>query len=253
LTDSYKFASRVSPHSEQTGEAQRIAAEYARRSRNVPTDRYLHTAPGALFVKQSTERALATALAKEGMLPLTDRWILDIGCGDGTWLLAFEAFGAERGHLAGVDLLEDRVAHARGRLSGHRAADLRTSDASRLPWRDDSFDIVFQCMMLSSVGDAEMRRAVATEAARVLRPNGRIISYDFWIDNPRNQRVRSVGRRELGRLFPGFEICARRAVIAPPVARVVAPVSWTAAELLQASTLLNSQLIASLRKIDSRS
>lgn len=248
MVDESRPESPVPPPPDHAEEAARIATEYARRSREIPADRYQLTSAGPMFVRQATERAVVRALAATGMLPLAGRRVLEIGCGDGTWLLAFEAWGADRERLAGIDLLDDRVERARDRLSGPRAADLHTGNATRLPWHGGSFDIVFQSMMLSSIVDSRMRRAVAAEAVRVLGPDGRVISYDFCVDSPLNPRVRSVRRSELLRLFPGFEVHTRRAVIAPPVARRLAPISWTAAALVQATTLLNTQMVATLRQ-----
>ncbi|MDX6698512.1 MAG: hypothetical protein QOE65_1909 [Solirubrobacteraceae bacterium] len=233
------------PADPHAGEAARIAREYTRRAAEIPAARYALTSPGPLFVRQATERAVVRALGGAGLLPLESRRVLEVGCGDGAWLLAFEAWGAARARLAGIDLLEGRVDRARERLAG---AELRAGDATRLPWPDGRFDVVFQSMMLSSIADAGMRRAVAAESARVLAPGGSIVSYDFCVDNPRNRRVRAVTRAELRRLFPGFEVRGRRAVLAPPVARRLAGLSWTAATLLQATTLANTQLVAVLRR-----
>jgi len=234
--------------SDHSAEAERITAEYARRTSEVPADRYRLTSPGPLFVRQSAERAVIRAVSGGGVLPLAGQRVLELGCGEGDWLLAFEAWGARREDLAGVDLLEDRVSRARDRLGGPRAADLQATDATSLPWPDGRFDIVFQSMMLSSIVDPQMRWAVAAEATRVLAPGGRVISYDFCVDNPANRRVRAVRARELRRLFHAFELRGRRAVMAPPLARRLAPISWTGATLLQATALLNTQMVAILRR-----
>ena len=234
-------------------EAALIAAEYERRQREVPAERYSVTTPGALFVRQATERSVVHALKRIAAFPLRARSILDIGCGDGGWLLTFESFGAQRQNLAGIDLIEDRAETAKARLSGPMSADVRSGDASCLPWADDSFDVVFQSMVLSSIDDFDMRSAIAAEAIRVVRPGGCIISFDFWIDNPLNPRVRGVSLRHLRLLFPGFDVHARRAVLAPPIARKLARISWSATELIQATKLLNAQLTATVRRAGSPS
>ena len=159
-------------------------------------------------------------LRSAGLLPLAGRRVLDVGCGSGQGLADFETWGASRDHLAGIDLLPDRVAAASARLAG---ADLRVGDASALPWEPGSFDVVFQGTMFSSILDASMKAAVAREMTRVLAPGGAIAWYDFFVDNPRNRAVRGIGRRELASLFPGFELRLRRVTLAPPLARRVAP------------------------------
>ena len=57
--------------------------------------------------------------------------ILEVGCGRGARLLDFERWGAKRGHLAGIDLIESFVEAARARVPG---ADVRQGDAAGLPW-----------------------------------------------------------------------------------------------------------------------
>jgi SAM-dependent methyltransferase len=57
---------------------------------------------------------------------------------------------------------------------GARVA-VQQADAARLPYRDDTFDLVFAFAMLHHVGD--WPRAVR-EALRVLRPGGTFVGYD---------------------------------------------------------------------------
>jgi ubiquinone/menaquinone biosynthesis C-methylase UbiE len=225
-------------------EARAIATEFARRDADGTTARYDRTRPEVLFEWQTVVRELVAALGAAGMTPLRDRALLDVGCGSGVWLAEFESCGAAREALAGIDVSAPRIAAARERLPG---ADIRDGDASRLPWADASFDVVTQFTMLSSVLDPQMRRAIATEMMRVLRPNGIILSYDFVVGHPRNGRVRGVRAGELRRLFAGREVRARRVSLAPPLSRRVAPRSFAAAILLQSLRLANTHCLAVIR------
>ena len=116
-----------------------------------------------------------------------------------------------------------------------------------LPWDDASFDLVLQSMMFSSILDPSVRAAAASEMARVLRPGGLVLWYDFFTDNPRNPNVRGVGRRELRELFPGFELRWRRVTLAPPLIRLLAPRARPLAAALQALKLLDTHALALLR------
>jgi ubiquinone/menaquinone biosynthesis C-methylase UbiE len=226
-------------------EADRIAAEYAHRAVSLPADRYSPAAPAQLLLRQSRERAVLAALRRAGKLPLAGRAVLDVGCGDGQWLADFETWGAQRERLAGIDLLGDRLERARARLPG---ADLRHGDASRLPWPAETFEIVIQSTVFSSILDAAMRRAVAGEMARVLAPGGVIVWNDFFVDNPRNRAVRGVRRRQIAELFPGFGADLRRITLAAPLARALAPRSQLAAAGLEAVRLLNTHYLGVLRR-----
>jgi SAM-dependent methyltransferase len=226
-------------------EAERIAAEYARRGTSIPPDRYSPATPAQLLLRQSRERAVLAALRRAGMLPLAGRRILDVGCGAGQWLVDFETWGADRAGLAGIDLLDDRIEAARTRLAG---ADVRAGDASRLPWPSGHFDVVLQSTVFSSILDHAMRTAVAGEMARVLAPGGVIVWNDFFVDSPGNRAVRGVRRREVAALFPGFRVDLRRVTLAAPLARAIAPRSQLAAIALEALRVLDTHYLGVLRR-----
>jgi hypothetical protein len=85
-----------------------------------------------------------------------------------------------------------------------------------------------------------MRHRVAAEMMRVLRPEGRIVWYDFLYDNPSNPNVQGIPVRELRKLFPAHGWKVWRVTLAPPLARRLVPISWPLAALLEATRLLNS-------------
>jgi SAM-dependent methyltransferase len=225
-------------------EGDRIAAYYRRRAEDRLERRYGLFNRGNLYRVQHLERDLLAALARHGFSNLSHRAILDVGCGDGWLLRRMTTYGAARANLAGVDLLEERVA------AGRRAEpelDLRRADASTLPYPDGTFDLVFQMTVLSSIRDVGVRRAVAGEMARVLKPGGAIISYDFWVAWDR-RNTRAVSADELARLFSGFSLDVRRVTLVPPLARYLAARSWLACELLEAVPLLRTHELAVLRR-----
>jgi len=100
---------------------------------------------------------------------------LDIGTGTGR-ILELVAPHADR--AIGIDLSREMLAVARTRLEppnvGH--CQLRQGDMYRLPWPDDSFDLVTFHQVMHYADDPG---AALAEAARVLRPGGRLIVVDF--------------------------------------------------------------------------
>jgi ubiquinone/menaquinone biosynthesis C-methylase UbiE len=236
-----------------TTEVQRIRDEYARRDQCIPRDRYSLGLPANLFARQQKSRLLLKLLRDEGVAPLEGKRILDVGCGDGQQLLDLVSWGAERAQLAGIDLLEDRVARASTRLGGGSnqggaGPDLRAGDASRLPWPDESFDIAHQSTVFTSIIDVGMKRAVAREIVRVLKPGGVLIWYDFLFNNPRNSQVRGIGAREIRSLFPGCAIRLSRTTLAPPIARNLVPITWIGALVVEKLGLLNTHYLAIIRR-----
>ena len=227
------------------GEADRIAAYYREREEKLPAELYAEDRPAPRFIRARLDEVMEEMLGAAGLLPLTGRRVLDVGCGQGQWLGLLRRLGAEPERLAGLDLLEDRVARARERLPG---ADLRAGDAADLPWRDGSFDLVLQSMMITSILDSGVRAAVAREMARVVTDDGVVVSYDFHVGNPRNPATRALGRRELRSLFPGFEMEWRSVTLAPPLIRLLAPRMPGAAAALERARIFNTHSMALLRR-----
>jgi ubiquinone/menaquinone biosynthesis C-methylase UbiE len=97
---------------------------------------------------------------------------LEIGIGGGATIPHYPADV----RLHGIDLSPVMLAAARDRAAATgREVDLRLGDASRLDAPDASFDTVVFCLVLCTVPDD--RLAIA-EAARVLRPGGRLLAVE---------------------------------------------------------------------------
>ena len=225
-------------------EAARILAEYERREREIGREFYSLSNPANLFIRQGQERALRAALARAAQLPLTPRRILEVGCGRGQWLRSFESFGAKQHDISGIDLDAVRIREATRQFPD---ADLRTGDATQLPWPNQHFNIVFQSTMLTSILDPAVRTLVANEMRRVVARDGVIVSYDFRFNNPNNRNVRSLGIRELRDLFSDCELTSERVTLAPPIARRLVHRSWLAAALLENLSWLNTHLMVVIR------
>jgi SAM-dependent methyltransferase len=96
--------------------------------------------------------------------------VLEVGCGAGTDLVRFARSGAI---VTGVDLSPSAIALARDNFSQQQLqADLREADGERLPFADDSFDLVYAHGVIQY---AASDRAVVDECRRVLKPGGEAI------------------------------------------------------------------------------
>lgn len=226
------------------GEAQRIVERYERRH-SLPPGRYTLFDAGNLFIVQQRERLLLTMLRQHGLADLSNIKLLEVGCGDGWWLRKFVEYGADQKNLRGVELLPDRVERARSLCPNIQVT---LGDASRLDMPEGSFDIVLQSTVFSSILDADMRRAVASEMLRVLRPGGLVIWYDMRVDNPGNPDVRGIPKFEVESLFPGCQFSFRRTTLAPPLARRLAPASWTLCLMLSSIPLLLTHYLTFISK-----
>jgi ubiquinone/menaquinone biosynthesis C-methylase UbiE/DNA-binding transcriptional ArsR family regulator len=118
----------------------------------------------------SVEEAIRSALGDKPF-----RSLLDLGTGTGRML---ELFGAEIERGLGLDLSLDMLLLARDRLerAGLKHCSVRQGDIYDLPLGNDSFDVVILHQVLHFLDDGA--RAIR-EAARVLRPGGRLLVVDF--------------------------------------------------------------------------
>jgi ubiquinone/menaquinone biosynthesis C-methylase UbiE len=146
-----------------------------------------------------------------------------LGCGKGFWLRQLIQWGAKPDNLFGIDLLEERMQEGR-ELCPPRVT-LRCGNACGLEFEDETFDLILQFTVFSSILDPEMKKKLATEMSRVLKPGGAILWYDYFVSNPYNPDVPGVTRKEISRLFPGLSIFLKRITLAPPLGRVVGPIS----------------------------
>ncbi len=119
----------------------------------------LHYSPGRTW--EATARVLA------GLLELGD--VLDIGSGDGVFA---ELIAAHARTVVCADLSPTVTAAARKRLASYANVKVEQADMHALPFEDESFDLV---VMMHALTYAARPAAAVAEAARVLRPGGRLL------------------------------------------------------------------------------
>jgi ubiquinone/menaquinone biosynthesis C-methylase UbiE len=104
--------------------------------------------------------------------------VLDVGTGPGVLLVELATRRPDL-TLTGVDLSADMVAAATRNLKpyGERAS-AQVGDVTSLPFPDRTFDLVVSSLSLHHWDDPE---AAVPELARVLKPGGRVVIYDFPI------------------------------------------------------------------------
>jgi SAM-dependent methyltransferase len=225
----------------------RIERVYRERERSGP-GRGLFGYEGFFHVCRVQERLYQTLrlFRRAGLTDLAAIDILDVGCGEGSMMRQCLEWGADPAHVTGIDIRAQAVARAQA-LSPQLT--IRVGSAEELPWDRESFQLVCQLTVLSSVLDPGRRLRIAQEMSRVLRPGGHVLWYDFFYDNPRNPDVVGLGAAEIRRLFPDFQPSIRRVTLAPPIARRLPawslPLSY---QLLASIPLLRTHYLALLRK-----
>jgi ubiquinone/menaquinone biosynthesis C-methylase UbiE len=195
---------------------------------------------------QEREKRFLRLFSRHGCAPLTGKKILEIGCGTGELLREFIKWGARPENIVGIELLPERVAEAIELCP--QSMEIQQGNAAKLQFPDNAFDVVVQSTVFTSVLDAQIKRQMASEMRRVLRPDGIIIWYDYFVNNPRNPDVRGVKRGEIHAIFPQCEIRLQRIILAPPISRLLAPYSWLLCYLLSKLPWLCTHYIGVIRK-----
>jgi ubiquinone/menaquinone biosynthesis C-methylase UbiE len=226
-------------------ERERLKVETRRRDLEVDAARYAHWQPAEILMRSERKQIAATMLHQAGVFPVTGDSCLEIGFGALGWLGDLITWGVRETDLHGIDLDATRAMRAREILP---CADLRVGDAGDMPWDTNTFRLVVASTVFTSILDQQVRRMVAAEITRVLAPGGALLWYDFAFNNPFNPNVRKVSRREVPNLFPRLHGRIRSLTLAPPLARMIAPKSWTMARILNSIPILRTHLLGVLIK-----
>lgn len=102
--------------------------------------------------------------------------VLDVGCGTGTFAIAFAASRPDA-QVTGIDGDPEILARAQAK-AGADAVEWSEGLAGELPMADDSVDVVTMSLVLHHLLPAQKREALA-EIGRVLKPGGSVHLADW--------------------------------------------------------------------------
>ena len=96
--------------------------------------------------------------------------LLDVGCEAGYITIQLAQKGA---HVTAIDLIDEPIKQLRRLLKGRPLKiNLRVVDATRLPFKTDSFDIVLATEVIEHITKLPL---FVTAAAKVLKPGGKLL------------------------------------------------------------------------------
>ena len=213
-------------------EQERINQVYRQWHGGAALARYAWHRPEIVHQSAARARVMSRLLAATVGADLSALRALDVGCGDGLFVRQLIDWGATPAYLAGTELQQERLDRANTQTAPGVRWHLGQLDA----FPDNSMDLVSAHTVFSSILDEDMRRALAAEMWRVLRPGGWAMIFDFRYNNPRNANVRKVSEVELLRFWPAEKRHYRTLMLLPPLGRAISRLPWLVPELL--ATLL---------------
>ena len=190
----------------------------AYKNRSGPNlDNYSWFQPDVCLYRQERDRVMLTLLKSAGLSDFPKMDIFEVGCGFGDNLLNLIKLGALPERLSGSDIIDSRVEAAQHRLPA--AVKLFTEDSSEKGLKNNSFDLILQFTVFSSILSDKMQAELAANLVQSLKDDGYILWYDFLYNNPNNPNVRGCSKSKVQKLFPDSKIIFKKVTLAPPLGR----------------------------------
>jgi len=200
-------------------EIDKVIKRYEHRTNIVSEGKYSMLNPAVWQTVQERQRKLINLFSKNIKKPLAELSLLEIGCGTGGNILELIRLGFSPNNIIGNELLPERTKLSRKNLPAE--CKIIEGDASTLPYKKHTFDIVYQSTVFTSLLDLEFQKKLAECMWEWVKPGGAVLWYDFIFNNPSNPDVKGVSLRRVKELFPDAIISFKRVTLAPPISRRV--------------------------------
>jgi SAM-dependent methyltransferase len=198
--------------------------------------------------EQGKETGLIKWIKTCSILPLKDKTLLEIGCGNGGNLLQFIRLGFLPENLTGNELLKARFLDARNKLP--EKLKIIQGNALNLELGENRFNIVFQSMVFSSILDEKFKVELAKKMWGWVRKGGGILWYDFTYNNPWNKDVMGIPFNKVREYFPEGSIKKWKITLAPPLSRVVTIIHPSLYDALNLFPFLRTHILCWIQKKD---
>lgn len=159
--------------------------------------------PVGLYMKQRTQKIFIDTLNRNSLY-LSNKKILDVGCGCGDWLRFFAEIRGCNQDLVGIDITSHRINRAKLANPG---IEFIVGNATKLSFPDNSFDIVTQFFTFEHLLENSDLKKAAKEVSRVLKDQGIFIWFDLLpFSTCDSSLTRGYSLKNIKKLFPDFEL-----------------------------------------------
>lgn len=120
--------------------------------------------------------------------------ILEVACNEADNIMDFAK--KYKNKNVGVDLNEKAIASAKANIARKKLSqyvDVMVADATKLPFKDESFDVVINEAMLTMLSDNQKRMALK-EYYRVLKKGGLLLTHDVMLEKEDAYLVKELQR-----------------------------------------------------------
>lgn len=227
-------------------EIEAIRKRYARRNQHPQTSLYDPLNEERYLGYEEKRRAFIRWIKWSRLAPVSDKRVLEIGCGSGDNLRQLMTLGFQPENLIGNELLEEYALNARRLLPA--GVQILLGDASILELDNQFFDVVLQSTVFTSILDDQFQQKLANKMWSLVKSGGGVLWYDFIFNNPNNPDVRGVSVQRIRQLFPEGEVKVWRLTLAPPISRRVARINPHLYTLFNLFPFLRSHVLCWIKK-----
>lgn len=228
-------------------EVEKIKERYSRRQQLPEKTIYSPFNPAVYMAIQEKKLTLIKLLTFANFLPVSNKKVLEIGCGSGSNLLELISLGFLPENLIGNELLDYRANDAKHLLP--TSTQIILGDAAKLDFEDNLFDIVYQSTVFTSILDNSFQQKLADRMWAMTKYGGGIIWYDFIYNNPKNPDVRGVPIKRIKELFPKAKIKVWPITLIPIISRFVTKIHPSMYSVFNLTPFLRSHVLCWIQKL----
>lgn len=226
-------------------EIQNIILRYKKRGK-INSLRYSPIAFSQLMTLQEQERVLIKWIKNEKIEPLSNKKLLEIGCGNGNNILQFLKFGFKPENIFANELLPERIEILHENLPSK--IKIISGNALEINIVSESIDVVYQSMVFSSILNKQFQNQLASKMWGWIKPGGGVLWYDFIYNNPKNKDVKGLKFNELKLLFPKGEFKKWKLTLAPPLSRQITKIHPSMYNIFNSLHFLRTHILCWIKK-----